>query len=256
MKILIAISSKARPYKQKTLGWLKECNLGENVDYRVFVEPHEKQHYKVTVPKGKLVVIDANDKGLGYVRMKSHLYAQQKGYDLIFQLDDDINAFIDERAKTIHKKEVFENILNDVPQLFEKEPDLGLVRFISARGFYFYKNLKQQVLFKNQGAWGCVISRINPEHYSEYVSAYEDTYACLNLWKDGKYTYTYGLAGINVEVYTNDGGMQCFDRKQESINAIEFIKTKFPDVSFVDANNTLGYDIDISAYKPKEEKLF
>ncbi len=255
MKVLICIPSKARAYEQKTVKWLSECNLPEGVDVKVFVEPQERMHYRATLPnKEWLYLLEENDKGKGYAMWIATQYAKENGYDLQFFMDDDINGFIDVRAKSKHKVEVFENIIRDIPEAFSDEK-LGLIRFLSARGFYYVKNYEKRFVYKNQGAWGTMLVRTSANHIQPEILHYDDTAIQLYLWRDGFHTLTYGLAGVNVDVYTNNGGYQVRDRKRDAEESIEFLKRDFPKVFMKSATHTLGYDIDIEAYKPKTETL-
>lgn len=254
--MLIVMPSKQRAYSLKTTKWLLQCKLPENVEFKCFCEPQEAIHYKTALGKHNVVVLQQNDMGLGYALQSAHLYAKENGFDLCFHIDDDVNGFIDHKAKQIYRIEVFESIIRNIPPKFESEPKLGLVRFMSARGFYFYKNMMHEYLFKNQGAWGCYITRVTPEYYRSEISNYSDTAAQLYLWRDGYFTLTYGLAGINVDVYSNAGGCQSRDRLQDAKNAIEEINKDFPGVFMKPASNSVGYDIDISKYKLPDEKLF
>ncbi|MBW6490992.1 MAG: hypothetical protein K0B15_07325 [Lentimicrobium sp.] len=256
MKILICIPSKGRPYDLKTTEWLAKCSLPENCHVKVFVEPQEKRYYNLSLPKKDwLFTLPENDRGKGYAMFIATQYAKENGYDLQFFMDDDINGFIDFRAKSAFKVDVFNNLLRDIPTAFENDEKLGLVRFLSARAFYFVKNKQQQFVYKNQGAWGTMLVRTNQNKICPEITHYDDTAIQLYLWREGFHALTYGLAGVNVEVYTNKGGYQIRDRKKDAEDAIEFLKRDFPKVFMKSATHTLGYDIDIEAYKPKTENL-
>ena len=144
-KGIIIIPSKGRPYKQKTVRWLLECKL-VNHDWKVLVEPNELLYYKQTVGEDNCLVLRKNNMGLGYSLNFGNEYAKDKGYEYQFHLDDDINGFLDSRVKMKYRVEVFEDIDKNIQKYFDEEPELGLIRFISARGYYFYKN-KNLLLF-------------------------------------------------------------------------------------------------------------
>ena len=59
-----------------------------------------------------------------------------------------------------------------------------------------------------------------------------------------------------MDVYSNGGGCQSRDRYADALAAVAELRKDFPKVTLKEAKNSLGYDIDISEYKPKEEKLF
>jgi hypothetical protein len=243
--------SKGRPYKQKTVKWLSECNLPAHFDWVVFCEPQEKIYYSQTIPLGHLLILDKDDQGYAYGAIQIHKYAKSMDYDVIWQLDDDVNAFVDVRVKTKYKVEVFENICKDILSGFEEEPELDLIRFMSSRSFYFVKNKKLKFCAKNQNGWGCYLVRTKAFHMEQEWLSHSDTLQHLDIWDKGHYTKTYGLAGINVEVYSNEGGYQCRDRKKDTMMTAEHIKKKYPLSKFVEIDNGLGYDIDTKMYRPK-----
>lgn len=247
--------SKQRAFDLKTTEWLLKCKLPDNVTFKCFVEPQDSLYYRTTMKKEHLVFLDKNDMGLGYALHYAHKYAQDNGYDLVFHIDDDVAGFIDKRLKSTHRVEVFENILKDIIPVFDEEPQLGLIRFMSSRTFYFYKKYEQKFVVKNQLAWGCYLTRVTPNYYRSEISNYSDTAAQLYFWRDGYYTLTYGLAGINVAVYGNKGGCQSRDRRKDADNAVAYLQQEFPEVCIKKANNSVGYDIDIEKYRAQEEKL-
>jgi len=256
MKVLLAIPSKSRPYSLKIWRWLSQIPLPKFCEVKFFVEPCELVYYRQVVPRHMVVSIDEDNRGLGYALWFVNQYARDNDYDVEFHLDDDISGFFDVRVRAIHRFETFEMILNTYPALLMEDPKFALIRFLSGRAFYFVKNMELDFVYKNQPAWGCKMLKpefgfINPEHF-----VYTDTIIHLNIWKRGGYTKTAGLAGVNAERYTNDGGLQTRDRRTDAINTIENLKKDFPLVKFVDSDNTVGFDIDVSAYQPKTEKLF
>ena len=93
---------------------------------------------------------------------------------------------------------------------------------------------------KNQGGWGVLITRVDSFYVDENWYAYQDTLLQLHLWKNGYYTKTYGRAGINVNVYGNDGGMQMRNRIKDSENTVKYVQKEYPAVKLVKAKNTLG----------------
>jgi len=251
MDCLIAIMSKGRPYKQKTVEWLSKCTLPANFKWKLFCEPQEKIYYSQTIPSSNLEILSANDKGYAFGAMEIRDYANQNKHDVIWQLDDDVNAFIDIRVKTKFKVEVFEEICKNILNGFEKEPELDLIRFMSSRSFYFVKNKELEFCAKNQNGWGCYLIRTKAFHMEQQWMSHTDTLQHMDIWDKGHYTKTYGLAGINVEVYSNDGGYQCRDRKQDTKDTAEYIKKKYPLSKYVEVDNGLGYDIDTKMYRPK-----
>ena len=82
MRMLIVMPSKQRPYTLKTTQWLLKCDLPEGVDFKCFCEPQEAIHYRATLGRRNVAVLDRNDMGLGYALQYAHRYAAERGYDL------------------------------------------------------------------------------------------------------------------------------------------------------------------------------
>tara|TARA_R110002012_G_scaffold77863_2_gene198549 strand:- start:3672 stop:4439 length:768 start_codon:yes stop_codon:yes gene_type:complete len=255
MKLLIAIPSKGRPYKCKTYKWLSKCNLPANVDYRFIVEPQERIYYEQSIGKEKLLTLKENDKGYAYAIDEGHKYAKENSYDIIWQMDDDVLAFIDKRAKAKHTSEVFEKIVVDLIDAFKHDDKLGIVRFLSQRAFYFIKNELKRFVYKNQGGWGNFLIRTKCYAMEQGWKTHSDTMQHIKVWEQGYYTKTYGLAGINAEVYTNEGGYQMLNRKHLTEETLKYLKKDYPLMEWQESNNTLGYDIKTDMYRPKKEKL-
>ena len=45
------------------------------------------------------------------------------------------------------------------------------------------------------------------------------------------------------------------DRRKDSEDTVRYVQKEYPEVKLIEAKNSLGYDIDISKYKPKVEYL-
>ena len=58
------------------------------IDYRIFVEPQDKGAYNFK----NVIVLEQNDQGLGYSTGFAKKYAEEKGYDLVFRIDDDVKG--------------------------------------------------------------------------------------------------------------------------------------------------------------------
>lgn len=114
MRMLIVMPSKRRPYTLKTTQWLLKCDLPEDVRFKCFCEPQEAIHYRATLGRRNVAVLDRNDMGLGYALQYAHRYAAERGYDLCFHIDDDVNGFIDRRAQSRYRTEVFGSIVRRI----------------------------------------------------------------------------------------------------------------------------------------------
>jgi hypothetical protein len=58
------------------------------IDYRIFVEPQDKDAYNFK----NVIVLEQNDQGLGYSTRFAKKYAEEKGYGLVFRIDDDVKG--------------------------------------------------------------------------------------------------------------------------------------------------------------------
>jgi len=206
VKCLVLIPSKGRPsnVERFVMPFMKRLGL----DYRIFVEPQDIAAYSFP----NVVCIGENNKGLGYSTSFAKQYAKDKGYDLMFKVDDDVRG-IGEIEKDIDKLlDVFQN------------HKVGAVCF--PYSFEFYAKTKKLFTRKNKRIQTCYIIRTSVFNPSEQVSTFEDFYQFLLLRKAGYDTLYCSRHLIECSpVGGGAGGLQSFDRSAMALKEINIFKS-------------------------------
>lgn len=239
MKILIAVPSKSRSatIQKLTLSWLSKTKL----DYRVFIEPQEYGKYVKTMGNGRLVLLGANDKGLGYSKESIKDYAIKNGYDLIFKVDDDMLGWWgrSRRRSDSVSHEVFIELLKDCEEQFLKHPEVKAIGFSYAWQMFD----KDKWTGINQRLQSCYLTRTQDFHADALISVFEDFAAFLAIRVQNGVTLRYGFAGMDIEpVGKNPGGHQNFNRKERAVAEIEQLRKLYPALKF---RKVTGKDWDI-----------
>lgn len=254
MKVLISIPSKARPYDlQKTiLKWLPQVKT----DWKVFVEPQDYKHYKLTIPNENLVNIGQDNMGIGYVMHFIGIYAIENGYDLVCRVDDDCSGFISKHfgdGKSGQSAEIIDNALNDILPDFMNDKHLGAVRFLDPKN-HLWESIgkKRKYTHKNCELFHGWI--IRPEillFINENVKHNDDVALYLYSLKNGYYTLLYGRIGVQFKDGTNKGGFQVLDRTALTKQTLEYLRKDFPKLTTKPIDRWYKIDLDISAYACK-----
>ncbi len=239
------------------LPWLKEISEIYEIDYRIFVEPHEKHHYKLIAPREKLVVLNESHRRIGYAAKAYSEYAEANGYKYIFRMDDDLYGWTSTEygggKKSTYKN--FGKMWKDVMPLFDKYPKLGAVRYIGGRN-HFYEHFKagkkRKWIYLNQDLWGERIVRIELEKLiTEEMITCDD--ACLSaiICESGYHILTYAGVGMTKQINTNVGGFQSMDRADMTKEVFEYIKTDYPKIKLRKNKFWFGVDLNVDEYCPK-----
>lgn len=113
-KYPIYIPSKGRANKCLTANLL----LKDEVEFKIVVEPQDEKSYSEKYGQNKIIVLDRNNGGLSYARNYIKKLCFNKGESHVWQLDDDINYFLER----INNKNVRQNALK-VLSIAETEID-------------------------------------------------------------------------------------------------------------------------------------
>jgi len=214
MKCLVCIPSKARPNNIKKYVEPFMQRLG--LDYKIFVEPQDAQEYKFD----NVVVLDANDKGLGYATAFAKNYAEEKGYDLYFRIDDDVKG-IGEIEKDIDR----------IIKAFEIQK-VGAVVF--PYDFEWYSISDKLFTRKNKRLQTCYIVRISALHTNENIKCFEDFYYYMMIRKNNFDTLFCSRHHIICPpVGSNKGGLQNFDRSELALTSINIFKSIDPTIKVI-----------------------
>lgn len=186
------------------------------LDYRIFVEPQDYEQYKFD----NVVVLDANDKGLGYATSFAKNYAEDNGYDLVFKIDDD--------TKSIGKiEDDIEQVLNSF-----RLKKVGAVVF--PYSFEWYAKTEKLFTKVNKRIQTCYIIRTKLWRPSKDVSTFEDFYEYLLLRNDNYDTLYCSRHLIDcAPVGGGSGGLQVFDRSDMALKEINIFKSIDPTIKVI-----------------------
>ena len=218
MKCLVCIPSKARPNNIKKYVEPFMQRLG--LDYRIFVEPQDYEQYKFD----NVVVLDANDKGLGYATSCAKNYAEENDYDLYFRVDDDV--------KGIGQIEL------DIDRLLGafKIGRVGAVVF--PYSFEWYAKSDKLFTRINKRAQTCYIIRTKLFRPDKNVSTFDDFYQYLLLRNDNYDTLYCSKHLIDcAPVGGGSGGLQAFDRSDMALKEINIFKSIDPTIKVISKPN-------------------
>lgn len=206
MKCLVCIPSKGRPNNIKKYVEPFMQRLG--LDYKIFVEPQDVEQYRFS----NVVLLNSNDKGLGYATAFAKKYAEENGYDLVFKIDDDTKA-IGEIEKDIDR----------IIKAFDIHK-VGAVVFPYA--FEWYAKTDKLFTRVNKRIQTCYIIRTKLWRPNESVSTFEDFYEFLLLRNDNYDTLYCSKHLIDCDpVGGGTGGLQSFDRSRMALNEINIFKS-------------------------------
>jgi len=187
------------------------------LDYKIFVEPQDEQKYRFD----NVVVLPENNQGLGYATTQAKNYAQKKGYELYFRIDDDVKG-IGEIEKDIDK----------VLSAF-KIPKVGAVCF--PYSFEWYAKSEKLFTRKNKRTQTCYIIRTKLFQPNKAVSTFDDFYQYLLLRK-AQYDTLYCSKHLIdcAPVGGGKGGLQEFNRSEMARSEINIFKQIDPTIKVVE----------------------
>lgn len=214
MKCLVFIPSKGRPenVKKFVLPFMGRLKL----DYKIFVEPQDAAKYAFA----NVEVIDANDKGLGYVTSYAKKYAEHHNYDVMFRIDDDVKGI-----------GTIENDIDKIIGAFKIEK-VGAIVF--PYSFEFYAKSIKLFTRVNKRSQTCYIIRTKLFRPSVDVSTFDDFYQYLLLRNDGYETLLCSRHLIEcAPVGSGNGGLQAFDRQAMAKKEIAIFKAIDPTIEII-----------------------
>lgn len=221
----IFIPSKGRP-KTKTARTLDKCG----VKYTIFVEPQDEGAYMASSTASstaRLVVIDKNDMGIGYVRNQILEYARENGIAWFWMLDDDITGFFS------YSKEEGKLVKADAGKVLQEAlsesltiPSL-LIAGLDFRQFAWSHKGKS---IEDTQVCACVLINVGegwPLKYPEHLM--EDRAICLDVISAGYKTIRYTKWAFNTPpMGKGDGGCQTINnRRAEMKRAVDGLLNKY-----------------------------
>jgi hypothetical protein len=244
-KIMIGIPSLGRHeyITKKTMNFCKNLPI----EVKVFVDPLEYTLYCQTCGKENVVKLPESRKRIMYSLNHIRSYAKEKGYQYLFQIDDDVQGF--ERVDTKDKVEALMLTIQDCIEAMERFPQLGGIRFTQYRYWIYSKKGIHKWTHINPLMQGVCVIRLDAiNEINPILSEFTDTITTLNVWRNGYFTLNYGLSGLNVVQNANKGGCQSYDRREDAIRTIENLKIDFPKVTQKEGSSYFKIDVDASAY--------
>jgi len=214
VKCLVFIPSKARPSNISKFVEPFMSRLG--LDYKIFVEPQDEATYNFK----NVVVLDKDNKGLGYSTSFAKNYAEQKGYDLVFRVDDDVTGIGE--------------IEKDIQQIIKAFDIQKVGAIVFPYSFEWYAKTKRLFSRKNKRSQTCYIIRTKLFRPISEVSTFDDFYQYLLIRNDGYDTLFCSRHLIDcAPVGQGKGGLQVFDRSAMALKEINIFKSIDPTITVI-----------------------
>lgn len=246
LKLLVAIPSKNRveTLERYTWGWAKSLKF----DVRVFVEPQDEESYLTVIPEANLVKIDANNRGLGYVKKYIQNYAKENGYDVVFKLDDDCKAHTDMRNPMSQERtaEFLNTVLPTLMLAFDRK-NLGAIAF----PYSFQMFNLDEMFSKVKKMQSSYLVRTDLLCTPYEFSVFEDFSVGLWCMTKGftilKFNYSGQVQGVPVGGGT--GGIQDFDRGALVEKEAELLRKIYPPLVFKKVDKPWKIEPDMRSIK-------
>lgn len=228
MRALSVVMSKNRPelLRDFTLSWLV---LSQH-PYRVYVEPQDEARYRTVVPAENLHVIDANGKGLGYVKAYVAKEVNLMPDTAIFKLDDDIRGW-HRRGKMTKELSVkrFDQAIADGLEAFSKFSDVAAISYPYRWELYTLEKWTAV----NRRLQTAYLIRSNWWKGDERVSTFEDFYNFIWLRVHNQLVLRYGEAAFDeIGVGQGPGGLQDFNRRLMAEKEATVLQELYPALRF------------------------
>ncbi len=254
MKILIAVPSKnrAKILKDNAYEWLRHiASMGWDV--AIFIEPQDVPQYLAEFqgdnnPGLSFPTLPENDMGLCYAKKRIKKYAEERGYDLIFKVDDDVRGFTHWRKNT--KGQECAMVVAGFLERFLK--DFSQHLSLSAIGFpYSHELFEAYDLKPTKRLQTAYIVRT--EYYCAPIesSFFEDFAVGINILVSGGKIFRYGRSGIHcgVKVGGGTGGLQDFDRAGKAAAEIDELRKLYPPLKAKKVDKPWGFEPDLRSVK-------
>lgn len=256
MKVLIAVPTYKRPYILEKRAWYFLKDL-KNADVRVFCDEDEEMYYEQVA--GDRVVVGAKQgKPDGLISQLNFIgeYARNNGYDIVWKVDDKLTL----HKGGVKKKDIVpyidEYILKIVDKFKEGADAIGTCKareylHSDKSGFQpRYKPFDASYFLKSEylSLDTNVFSMDELQVYFKLATEdHLDVWTCFDMYIDnpmGKF----------------EGGLQMFDRLEESKNCLEILTSKYPEIRMKQSRSEtsidVGWNIDYSFYRDKFKKHF
>lgn len=234
----IAIPSKDRAGEIETIKTFEEKGIGKDC-FKIYVEPQDIADYRVVYSDYEVVNIEENNRGEAYVRN----FILNDNRDNILMLDDDIVSLQVRRHGKLFELENAVPMIEAIEECFRKG-------FLQTTISFAPSNWYNPTSYKVNARTWC-FAGMNCAKLKEHGIRYDDN---LKMFVDYDITAQIIQKGFqNISLYnyafdckpmgSNSGGWQCFDRKQLTIESIEYLKNKYrPDQYKLIMNDRTGIE--------------
>lgn len=252
MTLLIAIPSKGRVDRVLKASMSYSTRLGH--ECKVFVEPQDASAYIEAFAElglqERLVVLRANDQGLGYVHVAIKEYAQAHGFSHVFRLDDDIPywspGFGSAQENISSTPIVLAQALDDCLDLMARQPLLKAVGFNYKT--FMHLAADTPMFSMNTRLQGCFVIDAASMYGNPRVSMWEDFYATLGIWVNGGFTARHLHAGLHwTQIGKEAGGLQTFDRVKMAEESLAIMRKMYPPLKLRRVDQPWGWEPDMAA---------
>ena len=241
MRLLLAIPSHNRAYScMKKLFWLKDFQY----DWKIFCEQDQAMYYTQSVGESNIV---ETPNGSGLMGQIYHIgrYADQKNYDLVLKMDDDMRFHLDKG-----KKEDTHNVVSDycdkAIEQFKSE-SIGLITVSKYMEYRYGK--REGFILRNRAVYGNYMTRTKyllkmiPE-----LLLFDDLWISIECQLDGKEILTYLEAYEDALTHTNAGGLQTYNRDEMSRQSFLIASDIYPLITELEKPKNNIFDISVKNY--------
>lgn len=246
MRLLIAVPSKNRweTFRKNAYSWAFKTKYPA----RLFLEPQDVIKYDDE--EEETIVLEENNRGLGYAKAQIKLYAEREGYDLVFKLDDDISGFSGFRSRLKGEEMIthFEQEVDKIIKLFQEKKSLAAVGF--PYDFQMFRNQMTSTV-RLQTAY---IVRTKLMDSDSNLSVFEDFGEGISKIAKGFVMVRWPNLGIQmgVPVGGGTGGHQSYDRGPKAELEARYLAKKYPGLQFKRVDKEWKVEPDLSSVR----KLF
>jgi hypothetical protein len=249
-KVLVACASYNRPYvfEKDTLFWLKQL---KKYPWIVCVEPQQKLHYGMVVPRKNLITSSTDCWQCGQL-LRIRDYAKEHGFKYVLKVDDDTWFTDRQNTRKADAAIVIERHLDDIVPLIAERPDVGAVGFIKIRSLLFNTENKRFLKY-NRYLVSAYLIDVDCWDYPHKIWGFDDLWTTLNVTQTfGRKIPLYGLMAMNAVAEANDGGLQSKDglsgRDALAKLDLQLMQSTFPNLTVRTDSINKTLDVDISAY--------
>ena len=253
MKILIAVPTYKRPYVLEKRAWYFLKDL-KNADVKIFCDEDEEIYYEQVA--GDHVVAGAKQgRPNGLIAQLNYIgkYAVDNGYDIVWKVDDKQMMHKGGVRKKDIGPQVDEYLLNIIDKFKEGADAIGTSKAM-------------EYLHSDKGGYKPRYTPFSASYFvrAEHLVLDEEIFSMDELQmylhlavKGSTNVYTSYEMYIDCPMGKFDGGLQMFNRLEESEKCLDYIMKKYPEIKPKEngkGNIDIGNRLDIKHYRDLYKK--